>query len=410
LNLAFTRILDPDLSLSSEKRVCRALLRVADAGLVGFIFSSTVSITFEQVSIIIAFLAWSFAILFGYRPGYRKGLLELSFLLLFVSQLASSLLSAEVGESLSGMRDLFFICIVYLFATLTRTEKRMKEFIYLLVFSATLMSIYGLVESGMGVNRIMATQSTPLTFSGILIITFSLGFSFVWLAGDRKEKLMLGPQLAVILAAVLLSHTRSAWIALFFAILLVGVVKSRKLIPFLLVGTLLVYVLAPASIRSRAASILNPSESSSFMRLELLKSSPRVIRDHPVTGVGLIDLLPVYDEYVRPNVPEHLREIRLGHFHNNVVQVAVQTGIFGLTIFLFLMFNIVRSEWEGYRAAGDRFLVSISLGSLAAFVAFSINGLFEYNFGDSEVVMLMWFTLGLSLACKRLSKCASSGD
>ena len=349
MNLAITRLFDPDLSLSSERRVCRALLRVADAGLVGFIFSSTVSITFEQASIIVAFLAWSLAVLFGYRPGYKKGLLELSFLLLLVSQLASSLLSARMGESLSGMRDLFFVSIVYLFATLTRTERRMKEFIYLLVFSATLMSIYGLAES------------------------------------------------------------LSSWIALFFAVLLIGIVGARKLIPALLVGTLLVYALGPASIRSRAASILDPSESSGFMRLELLKASPRVIRDHPLTGVGLVDLLPVYDEYVRPHVPEHLKEIRLGHFHNNVVQVAVQTGIFGLTTFLFLMFNVVRSEWEGYRAAGDRFLVSVSLGSLAAFVAFSINGLFEYNFGDSEVVMLMWFTLGLSLASKRLSACALSG-
>jgi O-antigen ligase len=265
------------------------------------------------------------------------------------------------------------------------------------------------VESAAGVYRVTATQSTPLTFSGILVITFSLGFCFALLAASRKERMVLGIQLAVILAAVLMSHTRSAWIALFSAILFVGIVKKRKLVPVLLACTLLLFVLAPGSIGSRALSIFDVSGQSIHMRIELLKASPRVIGDHLLTGVGLVDLLPVYERYVLPNVPENLRHIRLGHFHNNIVQVAVQTGIFGLTTFLFLMFNIVRSEWEGYRAAGDRFLLSVSLGSLAAFVAFSVNGLFEYNFGDSEVIMLMWFTLGLSLASKRLSACASSG-
>jgi putative inorganic carbon (HCO3(-)) transporter len=368
LKLAQYRLFDHDFSLSSEPRVRRVLLRLADVALVGFVFSSTVSITFEQVSIVIAFLAWALAVLLGYRPAYRKGLLELSFLILLASQLISSLLCQQVGESLMGMRDLFFVCIVYLFAILTRSERRMKEFIYLLVFSATLMSIYGLIESVMGVYRIRATQSTPLTFSGILVIVFSIGFSFVLLAASRKEKMVLGPQLGIILAAILLSYTRSSWLALFFAIILIGILKERRLIPALLIGTLLIFLLGPESIRSRAVSIFNPSGQSSFMRIELLKSSPRVIRDHPLTGVGLVDLLPVYDTYVRPNVPDHLKEIRLGHFHNNLVQVVVQTGIFGLTTFLFLMFNIVRSEWEGYRAAGDRFLMSVSLGSLAAVI------------------------------------------
>ncbi len=391
--------------LPGEGRARRAALFVADISLTAFVFSSTVSITFEQASVIVAFLAWTLSILLGARPSYKKGLLELSFALLLGIQLVSSLFSSRMGESLSGMRDLFFICIVYLFATLTRSEKRVKEFIFLFMAAATIMSVYGLAESAMGVDRITATQSTPLTFSGILGIAFALGFAFVLLGADRREKLIVTPQLAVIAAAIIMSHSRSSWIAVFCALLFIGIVKRRKLIPVLLALVALVLIISPTSVRSRAASILDLSESSNRMRIILLKSSPKVVKDHPIVGVGLVDLLPVFDEYVLPNVPEHLRGERLGHFHNDFVQVAVQTGILGLTIFIFVLFNIVRSEWEGFRAAGDRFLESVSLGSLAAFVAFLVNGMFEYNFGDSEVIMLVWFTLGLSIASRRLSRC-----
>ncbi|MFQ5905396.1 MAG: O-antigen ligase family protein [bacterium] len=383
-------------------------LRVADVSLVAFVFSSTVSITLEQASIVLAFLAWSTALVLGFRPDYRKGMIELAFLLLLASQLISSVFSLRMSESFFGVRDLFFICIVYLFATLTRTRRRLKEFVYLFLFSATLMSVYGLVESGMGVQRITATQSTPLTFSGILVIAFSIGFSFFVFGANRRKRIILGPQLAVIFAALLLSHTRSSWIGAFCAIVLIGMLRSKWLVLglFLLAGG--AYFMLPGSLGSRAKSIFNPYEPSNYMRIVLFRSSPRVIRDHPITGVGLVDLLPIYDKYVYPQVPENLRHERLGHFHNNLVQVTVQTGIFGLTIFVFLMFNIVRSEWDGYRAAGDRFLKCISLGNLAAFTGFFINGMFEYNFGDSEVIMLIWFTLGLSIACRRLSSCGSS--
>lgn len=393
------------LNASREKAAALAL-RTANVCLAAFVFSSTVSITFEQASIVLAFLAWTLALLLGYRPHYKKGMLELAFLLLLGSQLISSLFSSHILESLLGVRDLFFVCIVYLFATVTRTERRMREFVYLFIFSASLMSLYGLIQSAMGVYRITAAQSTPLTFSGILTIAFSMGFSFVLFGASRKERIIFGPLLALIFAALTLSYTRSSWIAVFCAILFIGILRSKWLVVGLLLFTAIAFLLAPHPLKSRAMSIFDPRRPSAHMRIILLKTSPQVVKDHPIIGVGMMDLLPIYDKYVYPRLPENLKKERHGHFHNNFAQVAVQTGILGLTIYLFLMFNVVRSEWGGYRAAGDRFMKSISLGSLAAFIGFFIFGMFEYNFGDSEVIMLLWFTLGLSLACRRLSDCA----
>ena len=48
--------------------------------------------------------------------------------------------------------------------------------------------------------------------------------------------------------------------------------------------------------------------------------------------------------------------------------------------------------------------------TLGAFAAFQIEGLFEWNFGDAEVVMLLWFSVGLALAGKRLAESSPAGS
>jgi uncharacterized membrane protein YuzA (DUF378 family) len=46
----------------------------------------------------------------------------------------------------------------------------------------------------------------------------------------------------------------------------------------------------------------------------------------------------------------------------------------------------------------------ILLGALGGLVGFIASGMVHYNFGDSEVVMIFYFILGLSLALEREAK------
>jgi hypothetical protein len=50
----------------------------------------------------------------------------------------------------------------------------------------------------------------------------------------------------------------------------------------------------------------------------------------------------------------------------------------------------------------DWLLGSLSLGALASYAGFHIMGLFEWNFGDHEIAVLLWLTVGLSLASAKI--------
>ena len=119
-----------------------------------------------------------------------------------------------------------------------------------------------------------------------------------------------------------------------------------------------------------------------------------MFKDHPVFGVGDIDLQRLYKEYKKP----YDKEIQ-GHMHNNFIHVLVVLGLFGFLAFCFLIIKIIRIEWNIWKETkGEAFISSYALGSFACFFAFLISGLTEMNYGDHEIITLVWFTLGLDIA------------
>jgi O-antigen ligase len=95
--------------------------------------------------------------------------------------------------------------------------------------------------------------------------------------------------------------------------------------------------------------------------------------------------------------------------HNNIVQLAVDTGIFGLTTWLGIwicFFRLLHSR----NAALERDPSSdwIVWGSSAGVVAFLAGGFFESNYYDSEVVMVLYFIMALPFAGSKIKESAKS--
>ncbi|MCH7761201.1 O-antigen ligase family protein, partial [candidate division TA06 bacterium] len=316
--------------------------------------------------------------------------------------------SLNPRESFFDLRDFGFLFIIYFVANHIRGEKRLKELLHLLIAITTLTAIYGIGQAIMGMDRVKGPQAMTLTFAGILIIVLSLTWSWLLFHAKGRERWILLFEALILSAALLLTYTRGAWLGLLMGLVILGMfskpsfgLRRRLLVP----AVFLLYISAfsiPRPVAERAQSIGDPSNPDRNIRFLMWKESLRVLRDYPITGVGLVDLLPIYDRYVYPKAPPDLKHIHYGHFHNNFVQVAVQMGLLGLTTFLFMWFNIIRREVRVYQRTKESFLSSIFLGSLAALAAFLVSGLFEYNYGDSEVAMLLFFTIGISLACEKI--------
>jgi O-antigen ligase len=149
---------------------------------------------------------------------------------------------------------------------------------------------------------------------------------------------------------------------------------------------------APESYRQRAFSSFDLSHPLNQERQVLWKTGLEVWRDHPWTGVGLGDLIPVLQQYAPGKTGPH------GHLHNNFVQVLASRGMVGLLAFVWLQLAFAQLLWR--TRSRDPETAALLLGLVGSFWGFQMMGLFEWNFGDVEIMIPLYFVLGCVAAIR----------
>ncbi len=145
---------------------------------------------------------------------------------------------------------------------------------------------------------------------------------------------------------------------------------------------------------NRLLSVVDIYYQTNLQRINQWKVGFKILKKYPVFGVGDIDLQKVYSKFK----PYYLKE-NFGHLHNNYVQIIVILGIFGFLVVIYLLIKIFIIDWKIYKSVqSDKIASSFALGTIGVFVAFLVSGLAEWNFGDQEIITMIWFTLGLNLA------------
>jgi putative inorganic carbon (HCO3(-)) transporter len=129
------------------------------------------------------------------------------------------------------------------------------------------------------------------------------------------------------------------------------------------------------------------------------RSGLAMVRDHPVLGSGPGGVKREYPRYASADALQQHR----GHLHNVPLQIVVERGVLGLTAWCWVFVAFFYGAGRTLRtlpaeASGARQLV---VGSIAAIAGFLVGGLTEYNFGDSEVVMIAWAVMALPFVVSR---------
>jgi O-antigen ligase len=89
----------------------------------------------------------------------------------------------------------------------------------------------------------------------------------------------------------------------------------------------------------------------------------------------------------------------MGHFHSTPMQLLVERGLPALLLWLAVVGLFGYSLWRALRRAGDDWHTrGILLGCLGgAVVGFTVGGLVHWNLGDTEVAMVLYTLMGISM-------------
>ena len=341
-----------------------------------------------------AALIW---LLLAFKEGGRQKLppFALPLALYAVATLVSSAFSSDPLASIKDSKQLLMFLMVPIVARLAR-GKRATQTIDVIIAIGSIGALVGIVQFAMlGYtdlsNRPRGVLALYMTFSGVLMLVTCAAIARLLFSPIRKA----WPAIAVpaLLVALLVTNTRNAWIGTFLAVSVLLAIKNWRLVIIAPVIAAIAFAVAPGEVQRRANSILNPSDLGNRDRVVMWKIGADMIRDHPVFGVGPEMISHVYEKY-RVKYPEAVNANN-PHLHNVPIQIAAERGLPALAIWLWFIVAALVSIWRQLRA---NVAPSVAAAGLAAVIAMLAAGLFEYNFGDSEFLMLFLGLITLPFA------------
>ena len=314
--------------------------------------------------------------------------------------LLAALFAQDQAASWPRVGKGFLPALVGLAAFHARARPQGERALKVLLASASLAALWGLgvwVAHGAGfAARARGPTGHYMTFGGQLLLEVSLAAGIALCVPGRWRLAGAASGLAGCLALAG-TFTRSAWIGLLVSLAaMLGLRRARWLLGLAAV-VVVVSVVAPPTYRARLASAFDPRHPMNVERVHMWQASLHMFADHPLTGVGLQDLHPLYEVY-------RSREARepAGHLHGVLVQIAATMGAVGLAAFFLLYAGLFRAAgvWLGARPRSDGLPAGVRLGVTGALAGFLAAGLFEWNFGDEELVDLLYVLVGLAWASR----------
>jgi O-antigen ligase len=325
------------------------------------------------------------------------------FLLLFAFfTMVATVFSIDRAVSIRDNKELLILLLIPIYIWLLTTWKRVWLSIWTVLASAVFSSLVGVVtvlkkgmEKGIDLSeRLQGFTSHWMTFSGLLMFAFI--FFFVLLLLRRKnnnQAVVISGSLVIMLAAIAFSLTRNVWLGIAVALTIFLVFFKPRYFLVLAPLLLILVFLAPPAVKSRVLSIVDMQDKSNRDRIYMVYSGLKIFHDYPLTGVGSNNI----EKIIAGNKPRYLHpqaeKINL-HLHNNFLQILAERGIFALASFLLAclfiilqLLKLLKSKTGDWRA--------ITAGVLFAFIGFLVAGMFEYNFGDSEIKFILFYFLSL---------------
>ncbi|MEA2638879.1 MAG: hypothetical protein QOF51_273 [Chloroflexota bacterium] len=243
--------------------------------------------------------------------------------------------------------------------------------------------------AGTDVVRATGTSVDPNVLGGMLLLGTLLAGGVLLGARATRQRVALGAGVALMLAAIGLSGSRSAWVGLAAGVLYLGVFKQRRLLVASAIGGLALLVTPPGqSMLGRLLQGVRAEDPATVMRLGEYRNALAIIGEYPVFGIGF----------------GGARDFDVGiGVSSAYLQVAENVGLVGLGVFLL----IVGATWWRLRRASRSLHFpngGLIAGLQAALLGALVAGIFDHYFFNvrfPHMAALFWLLMALCVVAAR---------
>jgi O-antigen ligase len=379
----------------TQPRTAHGLERATVVLLLCFVASLQISIAAANILLALMLVCWTAQLVQDRAlPAIPRFFLPLA--AYAAMTLIVSAFSLDPATSIVDDKQLLLFIIVPAVYQIARGE-RAAQVVDVIVSVGAASAAYGIIQYGLlhydnlG-RRPEGAMSHYMTYSGLLMLVMCAAAArLIFGRHGRTWPALVMPALVVALALTL---GRSAWIGASVAIALLLALKDLRLTILLPLFVAVLFAIAPGTVTKRVMSIFDVQEPTNQDRLAMIEIGARMVHDHPLTGVGPNMVPRVYAQY-RPDYA--INRIN-PHLHNVPLQIAAERGLPALAVWLWFVLALVVAQFRLFRRQADKVPAAAGLAAVFAMLG---AGLFEYNFGDSEFLMLFLVLVTLPFAAAR---------
>ena len=390
LGLIFMMIIVPFANLFPHPTVAvLILLSFTSVGFLVKLLRAKRVVKFELIDILV--LTFSVLLLFGG---------------IFTSGGISSFNSAEVYFA--------FLLVYFLIVNMYIGKSAIYRAFKILIVTATLVSIVGIIRGGVIdpslvdlsmfpdlPGRVTVFLDNPNMLGAYLIIAFPLIIGQMIVSRKKISKVMYFIAGGFVIACVIMTGSRGAWIGLIASIITFMLIYNFKNI-WLFVGLGLTVPLwqfvIPDYILNRFTSIFTMADSSVRMRINIWKGVWNMAKDNFFTGIGIGEraFRVVYDGYALDGA-----EVA-AHAHSLPLQILVDIGIVGLVVFAVIMLMYSQKCFveikQQERKSKSRTMIIAGLSTIIGALVMGLTDNIWYNY---RVFIMFWIVVALTVSLSK---------
>jgi O-antigen ligase len=386
-----------DIDAGAHAAPGQLLESLGTAALFGVAAFTQISIAIAQSLLLIALVCWA-ALVVIRRERVEVPTFFYPLMAYAAWTLLSAVFSSDPRVSLIDCKQLvLFLIVPATYRLLSGSRETALLTVVMSVGAATAaygIFQYGLLHYNALSQRPHGTLGHYMTYSGLLMLV--IGVALAKLLFDTRERLWPALVMPALIMAVALTSTRMAWVGVCGAATVLLLLKDFRLLAVLpLVGAITFAAAGPA-ITHRLMSMFDAKDPTRRDRVAMLIEGVHMVRDYPVFGVGPNMVEEVYARYRIASAVEEVNP----HLHNVPMQIAAERGVPALAIWLTFMAMLCRGLYARFRTTASRTTAAAAIAAVAGMIT---AGMFEYNFGDSEFLMLFLVLVTLPFVALRVA-------
>jgi len=306
--------------------------------------------------------------------------------------------------------------LLFFIASQIRDPRALRNILIAFVFSVCLVSIDGIQQYFSGFDflrhrtkviaeRINGSFTTPNDFANYLVAILPLVAALSFIKFKRKWlRLFLGGLSIALVLCLVLSATRAAWIAVALVLPMALLFRQWKLfLSGVLVLGLIAYLMPHLSqfAEFRITHFLSAHESGYFHRGLLWKMAVDMLAQKPLFGQGLGTFMFNFEKFKPANYPPTWE---ISYAHNCFLQMAAETGMFGLLTFVAAVSTLFYTALSRARSMARNNLYYIISGLWLGIFAYLVDSFFDTGLYSLPLAVLFWLMMGLAVAALKMAE------